>query len=71
MVLTGTNITVLRGLETLTGLEKLDIGGTNVKSLKPVQGLNLKELICFNTRLNQKAVDAFKKLNPECAVRFY
>lgn len=71
MVLTGTNITVLRGLETLTGLEKLDIGGTNVKSLKPVQGLNLKELNCFNTRLNQKAVDAFKKLNPECAVRFY
>ncbi|MCH6200967.1 leucine-rich repeat domain-containing protein [Aquiflexum sp. LQ15W] len=71
MILTGTNITILRGLETLVGLEKLDIGGTNVRSLKPVQGLNLKELICFNTRLNQRVVDSFKKLNPECAVRFY
>lgn len=71
LVLTGTNITVLRGLETLSNLEKLDIGGTNVKSLKPVQGINLKELNCFNTRLNQRAVDAFKKLNPECAVKFY
>jgi Leucine-rich repeat (LRR) protein len=71
LILTGTNITVLRGLETLSSLEKLDIGGTNVKSLKPVQGLNLKELICFNTRMNQRAVDNFKKLNPECEVRFY
>lgn len=71
LYLTGTNVTILRGLETLTNLDKLDIGGTNVKSLKPVQGLNLKELICFNTRMNQKAVDAFKKLNPECEVRFY
>lgn len=71
LVLSGTNITVLRGLEPLNNLDKLDIGGTNVKSLKPVQGLNLKELICFNTRINQRAVDNFKKLNPECEVRFY
>jgi Leucine-rich repeat (LRR) protein len=71
LLLTGTNITVLRGLETLRSLEKLDIGGTNVKSLKPVQALNLKELICFNTRMNQRTVDGFKKLNPECEVRFY
>jgi len=71
LMLTGTNITILRGLETLSSLDKLDIGGTNVKSLKPVQGLNLKELICFNTRLKERAVDSFKKLNPECEVRFY
>lgn len=71
LVLTGNNIKVLRGLEGLHNLRQLDIAGTNVSSLKPVQGLNLSRLICFNSNLKQKAVDAFKKLNPECDVRFY
>lgn len=71
LVISGTNIRVLRGLETLTNLKNLDIASTNVRSLKPVQGLNLERLICFNTRLNQRAVDGFKKLNPNADVRFY
>jgi hypothetical protein len=71
LVISGTNVKVLRGLETLTKLKHLDVASTNVRSLKPVQGLNLERLICFNTRLNQKAVDNFKKLNPNSDVRFY
>jgi hypothetical protein len=71
LIISGTNIKVLRGLETLTNLKDLDIASTNVKSLKPVQGLNIERLICFNTRLNQRAVDSFKQLNPNADVRFY
>ena len=71
LVISGTNIRVLRGLETLTNLKHLDIASTNVRSVKPIQGLNLERLICFNTRLRQRAVDGFKKLNPNCDVRFY
>jgi Leucine-rich repeat (LRR) protein len=71
LTISGTNIKVLRGLETLTNLKDLDIASTNVRSLKPVQGLNIERLICFNTRLNQRAVDSFKQLNPNADVRFY
>lgn len=68
----GTNIRVLRGLETLSNLRDLDISSTNVRSLRPIQGLSLIEkLTCFNTRLNNRAVDAFRKLNPQAEVRFY
>jgi hypothetical protein len=69
--LSGTNIKVLRGLETLRELKELDVASTNIRSLKPVQGLNLQRLSCFNTSLNKRAVDSFRKLNPECEVRFY
>jgi Leucine-rich repeat (LRR) protein len=71
LTLTGNNIKVLRGLEGMFNLSHLDIAGTNVSSLKPVQGLQIKRLVCFNSGLKQKAVDAFKKLNPDCEVRFY
>lgn len=71
LTLTGNNIKVLRGLEGMFNLAHLDIAGTNVSALKPVQGLPLTRLICFNSGLKQKAVDAFKKLNPDCDVRFY
>lgn len=71
LIISGTNIRVLRGLESLINLKHLDIASTNVRSLKPVQGLNIESLICFNTRLNQRAVDGFKKLNPNADVRFY
>lgn len=71
LIISGTSIKVLRGLEPMTNLVHLDIASTNVRSLKPVQGLNIERLICFNTRLNQRAVDSFKKLNPNCDVRFY
>ncbi|MCH7412240.1 leucine-rich repeat domain-containing protein [Belliella sp. R4-6] len=69
--LSGTNVKNLRGLNSLIELDDLDIASTNVKSLKPVQGLNLKKLSCFNTRINKRGVDNFKKLNPDCEVRYY
>lgn len=70
--ISGTNIKNLRGLDSLQELEELDIASTNVRSLKPVQGLtNLSKLSCFNTRINKRGVDNFKKLNPECEVRYY
>lgn len=71
LTLTGNNIKVLRGLEGMFNLSHLDIAGTNVSSLKPIEGLPLKRLVCFNSNLKQKAVDAYKKLNPDCEVRFY
>ncbi|MCH7403242.1 leucine-rich repeat domain-containing protein [Belliella kenyensis] len=72
LLIPGTNVKNLRGLDQLYELQELDIASTNVKSLKPVQGLtNLDKLICFNTRIKKRAVDNFKKLNPDCDVRFY
>jgi hypothetical protein len=68
----GTNIRVLRGLETLSNLIDLDIASTNVRSLRPIMGLaQIEKLTCFNTRLNSRAVDSFRKLNPNVEVRFY
>jgi Leucine-rich repeat (LRR) protein len=68
----GTNIKVLRGLESLSNLQELDIANTNVRSLRPIQGLmGIERLICFNTKLNKRAVDAYRKLNPAADVRFY
>lgn len=69
--LSGTNLKVLKGLENLLNLEELDVASTNLRSLKPVEGLMLQKLSCFNTRLSSRAVDSFKKANPNCEVRFY
>lgn len=70
--ISGTNVKVLRGLESLNFLIDLDIASTNVRSLRPVQGLsNLRKLACFNTRVNSRAVDSFKRANPDCEVRYY
>ncbi|WP_209331707.1 leucine-rich repeat domain-containing protein [Lunatimonas salinarum] len=72
LVLSGTNISRLRGLETLYDLRELDIASTNVKSIKPIMHLiNLERLVCFNTRLNQRAIDNLKEANPTCEVRYY
>lgn len=68
----GTNIRVLRGLEPLNNLRELDIANTNVRTLKPIiRSASLEKLICFNTRLNKRAVDIFRKQNPETDVRYY
>ena len=70
-IASGTNVKNLRGLDSLTGLEELDIASTNVRSLNPVMNLNLQSLICFNTRINSRQVNNFKKANPNCDVRYY
>ncbi|PZX49449.1 Leucine-rich repeat (LRR) protein [Algoriphagus ratkowskyi] len=70
--ISGTNLKTLKGLESLIKLAELDVASTNLRSLKPIEGLsNLKKLSCFNTRLNSRAVDNFKKANPDCEVRYY
>ncbi|PZX47660.1 leucine-rich repeat domain-containing protein [Algoriphagus chordae] len=70
--ISGTNLKTLKGLEGMNKLEELDVASTNLRSLKPIEGLpNLKKLSCFNTRLNSRAVDNFKKANPDCEVRYY
>lgn len=70
--ISGTNIKLLRGLESLVNLEELDVASTNVRSLKPITNLpKLRSLAAFNTRLNQRSVDTFKKSNPTCEVKFY
>ncbi|MFC4872652.1 leucine-rich repeat domain-containing protein [Negadavirga shengliensis] len=70
--LSGTNISRLRGLETLYDLRELDIASTNVRNLKPIMHLvNLDRLVCFNTRINTRQVDTFKRNNPDADVRHY
>jgi Leucine-rich repeat (LRR) protein len=70
--ISGTNLKGLKGLETLSALEELDVASTNLRSLKPIDGLqNLKKLTCFNTRLNDRAVESFKSSHPNCEVRYY
>lgn len=70
--ISGTNLKSLKGLEGLNNLVELDVASTNLRSLRPIEGLvNLKKLSCFNTRLNSRAVDNFKKANPDCEVRYY
>jgi len=68
----GTNLKSLKGLEPLVTLEELDVASTNLRSLRPIEDLvNLKKLSCFNTRLTQRSIDSYKKINPNCEVRFY
>ncbi len=70
--ISGTNLKALKGLESLSMLEELDVASTNLRSLKPIEGLSsLKKLSCFNTRLTQRSIDNYKKINPSCEVRFY
>lgn len=70
--LSGTNLKNLKGLESLISLEELDVASTNLRTLKPLEGIqSLKKLSCFNTRLTSRAVDTYKKSNPDCEVRFY
>lgn len=70
--ISGTNLKTLKGMEGMINLVELDVASTNLRSLRPIEGLpNLKKLSCFNTRLNSRAVDNFKKANPDCEVRYY
>ncbi len=67
-----TNVKILRGLEALYTLKQLDIASTNVRTLRHIQTLsNLEKLVCYNTRLSKRAVDSFRRTNPECDIRYY
>ncbi len=66
-----TQIKKLDPLGGLTQLEDLNCSGTKVKKLDPLYPLKLKKLTVFNTRVNQRRIDDFKKKMPECEVVFY
>lgn len=67
----GTQITSLSILEELQTLESVDCSNTGVKSLDALDGLPLKTLKCYNTRITSKAIEKFKKSNPDCNVVYY
>jgi Leucine-rich repeat (LRR) protein len=67
----GTQISRLDPLENLRQLKSLDCSNTNVKRLDPLIGLSLESLKCYNTRINERRVEEFKQLNPECSVSYY
>jgi Leucine-rich repeat (LRR) protein len=67
----GTQIKSLDVLQELQNLELLDCSNTNVKQLDPVEGLPLKTLRCFNTRITDREVEKFKATHPECNVIYY
>lgn len=66
--------TQVKDLAPLQGLNLiiLDCSLTQIRNLKPLFGhKRLQSLKCFNTRLNPKRVDEFKKEVPRCNVVFY
>lgn len=68
----GTNIKRLKGLENMKTIEYLNISNTNVFKLDRIFGLSqLKELVCFNTRLRQFEVDEFQEKFPDCKILYY
>ena len=67
----GTPVDDLRPLEKLQKLEYLDCSNTNVRKLDPVAGTLLKTLKCYNTKVTDRKIEDFKKLNPNCQVIYY
>jgi len=67
----GTQIKRLNDLELIHGLEVLNCSNTDVRRLDPVQYLSLKQLICYNTRINDRRIEDFKEDNPNCEVTYY
>ena len=67
----GTQIRKIDPLENLSGLESFDCSNTRVSSLDPLNGLPLKVLKCYNTKVSPKEVEKFKDRNPGCQVIYY
>ncbi|MDN3670603.1 leucine-rich repeat domain-containing protein [Echinicola jeungdonensis] len=72
LILSGTGVKRLKGLESLYDLRVLDIASTDVRSLNPIHDLiNLEQLVCFNTRVNNRQINNFRTANPECDIKYY
>ena len=70
--LSGIPIKDIKPLQKLDKVKQLDISNTQVKTLSPIDNLtNLDVLICYNTRINDKKVDGFRKLHPDCQIVYY
>ena len=67
----GTQIKRIDEMSNLRQLKYVDCSNTNVKRIDALLGLSLENLKCFNTRVNEKRVEEFKQLNPECSVSYY
>jgi Leucine-rich repeat (LRR) protein len=67
----GTPVSRIHAIERLKYLEYVDLSNTNVSRLDALKGLPLKMLICYNTGLSKRKIEAFKQSNPECRVVYY
>lgn len=67
----GTQIKRIDDLEYLQELESLDCSNTNVKKINALNGLSLKVLKCYNSRVSGKTIERFRLENPDCNVVFY
>jgi Leucine-rich repeat (LRR) protein len=68
----GTKVDKLKGLENLYMLRFLDVSSTQVKKLKRLDIINnLEQVVCYNTRINDRRLEKFKEEHPDCAVRWY
>lgn len=67
----GTQVKKLRDIDDLRSLKILDISNTRVKRLDEVADLDLEVLKCYNTRISNKRVSAFREDNPDCNVIYY
>ncbi len=55
-----------------TQLEEISFYNTAIKSLSPLEGLHmLKNIKCYNTKLNEKKVAKFGEGKPGCEIIFY
>jgi hypothetical protein len=67
----GTNVKNIKGIDNLKQLEVLDVSNTGVFNLDRLYALNIRKLVCYNTRLRDLEVQNFKLQLPECEVVFY
>jgi len=67
----GTLIRKLNDFEDLPALNSLDCSNTAVRKLDPVSNRSLMKLVCYNSKVSAKRVEAFKSRNPECTVVYY
>lgn len=67
----GTLIRKLNAFEYLSGLESLDCSNTAVRKLDPVNGLPLRTLRCYNSKVTPRGVSSFRNSHPECKVVYY
>jgi Leucine-rich repeat (LRR) protein len=67
----GSQIKKLDALKNLSNLESLDCSNTKVAGLDAVEGLPLKSLKCYNTKISEREVKKFREMKPDCSVVFY
>ena len=67
----GSQVGWLAPLRELGQLRELDCSRNPIRSLRPLDGLGLEELKCYQSGLGQAEVDRFRSAHPECQVTFF